>query len=296
MTVQREAGVQDIVHLLALAAKVEGKGQYNIAKLLRASADAISRRAAYGIDLPNDRDTLVEELAHVRGILALQGISHDFVDALETAAVAFAEGSLPLIADVPDPYVCRRCGHAVLGNPADTCPTCFADGATFQRFRPVYWLREFDPFEALENLRETPGKVRRLMDGLGEDILTRQPEGGGWSIRQVIAHLKDAQGVLGYRVGLLLKEDNPNLASQAVFEWANRQDAATTQELYDAYLASRQDTLKILAGASLQDWWRKGRHEEFGELRLWEQVSYFAAHEPTHLRQIAALRARFAAQ
>jgi hypothetical protein len=47
----------------ALAAKVEGKGQYNIAKLLRASADAISRRAAYGIDLPNDRDALVEELA-----------------------------------------------------------------------------------------------------------------------------------------------------------------------------------------------------------------------------------------
>jgi hypothetical protein len=39
----------------------------------------------------------------------------------------------------------------------------------------------------------------------------------------------------------------------------------------------------------LVDWWRTGRHEEFGVVTIRQQVSYFAAHESTHLAQIRAL-------
>jgi hypothetical protein len=39
----------------------------------------------------------------------------------------------------------------------------------------------------------------------------------------------------------------------------------------------------------LEDWWRRGWHEEFGELRLFQQVSYFACHELTHLPQLERL-------
>jgi len=42
----------------------------------------------------------------------------------------------------------------------------------------------------------------------------------------------------------------------------------------------------------LADWWRTGEHEEFGTVTLRQQVSYFAAHELTHLPQIEALRPR----
>ncbi len=37
------------------------------------------------------------------------------------------------------------------------------------------------------------------------------------------------------------------------------------------------------------DWWRTGRHEEFGVVSSKQQVSYFASHELTHLSQIKRL-------
>ena len=39
----------------------------------------------------------------------------------------------------------------------------------------------------------------------------------------------------------------------------------------------------------LADWWRTGRHEEFGVVSIKQQASYFAAHELTHLPQIERL-------
>jgi len=40
---------ETLIHLLALAARLEGEGQYNIAKLARAAADALGRQAAWGL-------------------------------------------------------------------------------------------------------------------------------------------------------------------------------------------------------------------------------------------------------
>ncbi len=81
------------------------------------------------------------------------------------------------------------------------------------------------------------------------------------------------------------------MESKAVFEWASQagQAAASPAEIFESYRASRAQVLERLESLPLQDWWRRGRHEEFGELRLYQQVSYFACHELTHLPQIARL-------
>jgi hypothetical protein len=73
-----------------------------------------------------------------------------------------------------------------------------------------------------------------------------------------------------------------------VWSWNQEARPATTQEVLDAYLASRARVLERLRGAPADAWWRTGRHREFGRLTLTQQVSYFAAHEPTHLRQLRA--------
>ena len=39
----------------------------------------------------------------------------------------------------------------------------------------------------------------------------------------------------------------------------------------------------------LADWWRTGRHEEFGVVSIKQQASYFASHEWTHLPQVERL-------
>ncbi len=122
--------------------------------------------------------------------------------------------------------------------------------------------------------------------------MSQRPEDGGWAIRNIVSHLRDAQGVLSVRLSLLLEQANPSLESKAIFQWATREEERppTTQEIFDTYRASRLETIARLESIPLADWWRTGQHEEFGTVTVRQQVSYFASHEITHLPQIEALR------
>lgn len=290
-----QAHWETLIHMLALAARLEGEGQYNLAKLLRAGSDALTRRAAYQRDLSSKLAELSSEVEQAASALARRDVGPGLAAALRRGKKALDEGRLPLIHETPHPYVCRTCGHTVFGEPGDKCPTCGAWPATFQQFMPIYWLNALEPFAALDRLRQTPKDVAALVEELPEDILIRQPGPDSWSIRHVVSHLRDAQGVLSARLKLMLEQNNPSLTSQAVFEWATRDEtrSLTTHEVFDDYRATREDVIATLENLPLKDWWRTGQHEEFGVVTLRQQVSYFAAHESTHLPQIEALRQQF---
>ena len=163
---------------------------------------------------------------------------------------------------------------------------------TFQQFPPVYWLGAFTPFQALAHLRQTPEQVAALLQGLSDAVLERQPADGGWSIRHVITHLRDAQLLVDYRIQLMLAEENPSLEAKAVFEWATQagERPQTALQIFDTYHLSRRDTLARLERIPLADWWRSGRHQEFGVVTILQQASYFAMHEVTHLPQLEELK------
>ena len=276
-----------LVHLFALALRLEDEGQYNLAKLTRATADSLSRRAAWELNLPNDKATLANEIEHLAASLD----DADLQTAFRTGASALTSGRLPLIHEIPHPYVCRTCGHLTLGGVPEKCPTCGAWGGTFQWFPPVYWLEALDPSEALERLRKTPLEVAALLDGLSEDAMNQPPADGGWAIRNIVSHLRDAQGVIGFRIDLFLKEENPALESKAVFAWARDENEhpPSTREIFESYHTSRREMIATLETIPFAAWWRTGRHEEFGVVSIKQQVSYFASHELTHLPQIERL-------
>jgi rubrerythrin/uncharacterized damage-inducible protein DinB len=286
----------NLVHLLALATRLEEEGQYNIAKLLRAAADSQVRRAAYQLDLRPDKTALSAEVGRAMEALAVLEMGQALGAALQRGRAALDEGRLPLILETPNPFVCRTCGYTVVGRPDGNCPVCGAWPDSFQEFMPNYWFDALDPFEALVVLRRTPEETAALISGLGEELLTRQPDDGGWAIRHVLSHMRDAQGVLSGRVSLMLEQENPPLSSLAVSQWATQEESRppSTQEIFDSYRASREEMIRQLEAIPLKDWWRTGQHEEFGPMTILRQVSYFAAHEHTHLPQIAALRRQFA--
>ncbi len=281
-----------LIQIYAVARKLEGEGQYNVAKLARAAADSMLRGSAHSVELSSEREKLADAVIEIAGELIKFNIEGNLIQALHRGASAIAEGRLPLIGETPHPYVCRTCGHIDMDIMVSNCPSCGARPKTFRRYLPVYWLEAMDPFEAMNWLRKTPHEVKSLIDGVSEEDLNRRSIEGEWSIRNVLSHLRDAQGVLDYRVNLLLDGDNPIIESKAVFEWA-RDEAdrpPTTKQLFESYLVSRRKTLDILQGIPLIDWWREGRHEEFGVVSIRQQVSYFATHELTHLPQIEELR------
>ncbi len=277
--------LSSLTRLQALASALEGEGWLNNAKLLRAAVESTLTRLAYAHPLPTDRESLLAETDRALRDLAPFDLPPALLDALAAARTALAAGSLPLYTAAPDPLICRTCGFLSFA-PAADCPVCGAHPETFHRLRPTYWLNAFDPFTCLEHLRTTPQIVAAL---LPVDEGSAAAPSGGWSLREAITHLKDAQGVLEYRVGLILDQENPVLEAQAVFAWATAQNAVSTAEIFAAYRLSRQRTLARLENLPLRDWWRTGYHTEFGELKLFQQASYFACHELAHMAQIKRL-------
>jgi hypothetical protein len=287
-----ELTAEQLVELTAAAAQLEDAGQLNLAKLTRAALDSHLRRRAYRNPAPSDPQQLADVLDGLAD--ALQGHAElaAIVPPLRRGTQAMLQGRLPLYADAPHAFVCRVCGFTALDAPTK-CPVCGAWADMFQKFPPGYWMDALDPFQGLASLRTTPGEVAALIDGLTEQQLARPASNGEWSMREVITHLRDAQGVLDYRSKLILEKENPILESQAVFEWATRREEhpPTTRDIFDEYLRVRQGLLARLEPLPLEAWWRTGQHLEFGTVRLTQQVSYFAAHEVTHLPTLEQLRA-----
>ena len=280
-----------LIHLFALASRLEGEGQYNLAKLTRAAADSLCRQETYPLVIPTDKDKLTAEVQKAIEALSHLDVSADLLSALKQGADFMAQGKLSPITATPHPYVCRTCGHLTLTPPAEPCPVCGSWAETFQKFMPNYWFDALEPPAALERLRQTPLVVENLIEGLSDEAMNQTPPDGGWAIRNALSHLRDAQGVFDVRVDLFLKEAHPILEAKAVFAWAKNEAERppSAREIFETYRVSRAETLRKLESLPLSDWWHTGEHEEFGTVTLRQQVSYFAAHESTHLSQINAL-------
>jgi hypothetical protein len=289
---KRSEWTQVLLPLLTLALRLEGEGQYNLAKMARATVDALGRRAAYQSYLSTERGGLVEEIEIVTDALSQMEVGEELLASLWRGANALAEGRIPSIIETPHPFVCRTCGQIVLGAVTEKCPTCGAWPGTFQWFAPIYWLEALDPPAALEKLHQTPLEVEALLDGLSVQALTQEPPDGGWAILNVITHMRDAQDVLDYRLELFAKEEHPVLEAKAVWSWAKNEldHPLSTLEVFEEYKATRAKILARLESLPFVDWWRTGQHQEFGVVSIKQQVSYFASHEITHLPQIESLR------
>jgi rubrerythrin len=282
-----------VIHAYALAARLEEEGQYNLAKLVRAACDALTRQCAYLLEISGEKAELSGETMQAISAFIALGIDPQLIAGMQRGVAAMSEGRLPQIEETPDPYICRSCGYISMVRPTTSCPTCGAWVSTFQHHKPVYWLDALDPYASLGKLRQTPVDVAMLVENLGESQLSSPALDGGWSMRNIITHLFDAERVLQFRINLMLEQENPLLKSLAVFDWATneKERPATTQEILSEYTASRQSTLTRLEAIHLSDWWRMGFHQEFGVVTVRQQASYFAMHEIIHLPSIARLRA-----
>lgn len=259
--------------------------------MTRAAGASVVRSSAHRIGTEHERGHLAEAVHEIADELSNLEVDGDLIAALRARSKAIAQGRLPLIDETPHPYVCRACGHLELAEPEGNCPRCDARGRTFQWFPPVHWLEAMDPLEVMEWLTSKPEQVRILIEVVDEEQLSREVLEGEWSVRDLLAHLRDAQGVLDFWITLPSEEDNPEIESKAVFEWATEAGdrPSTWMQVLNTYHESRRSTLEALEGIPLGAWWREGRHQEFCVVSIKQQASYFATHDLTHLPRIELL-------
>lgn len=122
-----------------------------------------------------------------------------------------------------------------------------------------------------------------------EDFVT---EPGKWSIRQIVAHLADAELVGAHRFRQLVAEENPTLVAFDQNLWTKNLDYAKRKpkqslESFRRLRAESYDLLKDLPGDAFA---RAGNHTERGRITLGELLEGYAGHAESHARQMQAIR------
>ena len=151
---------------------------------------------------------------------------------------------------------------------------------------------ELDGF--IQQIAETPDRLRDAVGGLDRKQLETPYRPGGWTVRQVVHHLPDSHLNSYVRFKLAITEDEPTIKGYDEAAWA---------ELADGKSASVETSLALLS--SLHERWvtflrslgpaecaRGFHHSELGRMRVDQNMALYAWHGRHHVAHIEALRAR----
>ncbi len=146
------------------------------------------------------------------------------------------------------------------------------------------------PKDLIDALQATP----TILEGLLRDVSQEQARaarGGdeGWSIVEVICHLRDAEGRAIERVEAMRDEDDPFLPGYDQELWARERDYAQAdpREALAAFTRLRSEHMVTLAALTEPEWKRTGRHEEQGTITISSHTLHIVAHDAVHAAQIA---------
>jgi len=132
------------------------------------------------------------------------------------------------------------------------------------------------------------------VNGAEEDFVTAP---GKWSIRQIVAHLADAELVGAHRLRQVIAEENPTLIAFDQDAWTKNLDYArrTTAQSMESFRRVRGENYELLKGVAAAAWERTGNHSENGPMTLRLLVERFTGHAESHTRQLREIRKAYGA-
>jgi DinB superfamily len=134
----------------------------------------------------------------------------------------------------------------------------------------------------------TPRKLATLTKGLNKKKLVRRPGPGEWSIAEILAHLADAELVIGYRMRLILASNGTAIQAFDQDAWAktfdySRRDPKTSLETFRTL---RESNLRLLNSVPRRLRKNYGHHEERGRETVDHLIRIIAGHDVNHLLQV----------
>ena len=115
---------------------------------------------------------------------------------------------------------------------------------------------------------------------------------GKWSVRQIVAHVADAELVGAHRFRQVIAEDNPAINAYDQDAWARNLEYARRKpkqslETFRRIRAENYDLLKDQPPAVFE---RTGMHSENGVMTLRQMLEGYAGHAESHARQLQEIR------
>ena len=144
-------------------------------------------------------------------------------------------------------------------------------------------------FYLLQGFAGTPDVIERLLENASEADFDRRPDPDRFTIREVMGHLADWEGVWLERAKRMAKEENPHLQGYDEAQWAIDHDYARMDvaEQVARFRAGREALHAFISGLSPEDWQRPCRHDEWGPSNIEAMTVLVLGHDGYHTKQIA---------
>ncbi|HRC76660.1 MAG TPA: DinB family protein [Kouleothrix sp.] len=113
--------------------------------------------------------------------------------------------------EIGDIYVCTTCGTLREGVITTACAVCGAVPEAHKAFRAIEAMGVLGPHAIMASLEHTEESLRKLFDGVEEELLAARPVEAQPSIKELVGHLVDIDKVFRERAWLLLETDRPEL-------------------------------------------------------------------------------------
>lgn len=126
-----------------------------------------------------------------------------------------------------------------------------------------------------------------------EEATTWRDGGDGWTVLEVLCHLRDFDRFFKGRVELMVAEESPTLPMYdheqlAIDKRYNEQDLMTVIEEMKVSRAAYVDLFNQLEN-SAESYMRTGIHPEYGEWTILESLVQVGHHDNDHLQQISRI-------
>jgi uncharacterized damage-inducible protein DinB len=144
----------------------------------------------------------------------------------------------------------------------------------------------------IDDIAQSPAKLRAAVKGLSDQQLDTPYRPGGWTVRQVVHHVPDSHLNAYVRFKLALTEEEPIIKPYAEDRWAQLSDTqATPVEVSLTMLDSLHDRwVRLLRSLKPEEWKRTFRHPELGLVSLEKNLALYGWHGRHHVAHITSLR------
>jgi hypothetical protein len=145
----------------------------------------------------------------------------------------------------------------------------------------------------MKAVRESTGELFAQFQGLSEAALCWRPAEGELCLKEVAAHLRDAETLYQHQIELIAREFEPRLPHESIDVLPFEQDYRDQRlsRLLGEYESAREETVWVLRMLSDEEWQRTGQHPYRGSTSIYDIVRELHQHDLEHLYEARNLRA-----
>jgi hypothetical protein len=139
----------------------------------------------------------------------------------------------------------------------------------------------------------TAGKLARMIGRASRQQLAQRPAPNKWSVNEIVAHLAEAEIVVGYRMRSIVGAPGTPIQAYDQDAWAaaGNYAACDAKKSLALFRAVREANLDWLRRLRPEQWKLHGMHSERGEESIDMTVQMIAGHDVNHTRQVEAILA-----